>query len=111
MNNKILAIISTSNAGKARTGAMYALNALKHGWMEEVKIILFGPAQDLLLDDAEFQKLIKEYQEIEEAVVACKFISDRDKKSEQLTELGIQVEYVGEIISNYIHEGYVPMVW
>ena len=111
MNNKILVILSTSDAGKARTGAMYALNALKHGWMEEVKIILFGPAQDLLLVDTELQNLIKEYQEIEEAVVACKFISDRDKKSEQLTELGIQVEYVGEIISGYIHEGYVPMVW
>ena len=111
MNNKILVIISTSDAGKAHTGAMYALNALKNGWMEEVKIILFGPAQDLLLEDAELQKMLKEYQEIEEAVVACKFISDRDEKSEQLTEIGIQVEYVGEMISNYIHEGYVPMVW
>ena len=111
MQNKIVVIISTSDAGKARTGAMYALNALKHGWMEEVKIILFGPAQDLLLADVELQNLIKEYQEIEEAVVACKFISDRDEKSEQLTEIGIQVEYVGEMISNYIHEGYVPMIW
>ena len=111
MNNKILIIISTSDAGKARTGAMYALNALKHGWMEEVKIIFFGPAQDLLLTDEELQKKIREYQEIEEAVVACKFISDRDKKSEQLSEFGIQVEYVGEMISNYIHEGYVPIVW
>ena len=111
MNDKILIIISTSDAGKARTGAMYALNALKHDWMDDVKIIFFGPAQDLLLEDVELQILIKEYQEIEEAVVACKFISDRDKKSEQLSKTGIQVEYVGEMISNYIHEGYVPMIW
>ncbi len=111
MKDKIVLIISTSDAGKARTGAMYALNALKHGWMEEVKIILFGPAQDLLLEDVELQELLKEYQEIEDAAVACKFISDRDEKNEQLSEIGIQVEYVGEMISNYIHEGYVPMVW
>ena len=111
MNDKILIIISTSDAGKARTGAMYAVNALKQGWMEEVKIVFFGPAQDLLLTDEELQKRVKEYQEIEEAVVACKFISDRDEKSEQLNEIGVQVEYVGEMISRYIHEGYVPMVW
>ncbi len=111
MHKKIVVIICTSDAGKARTGAMYALNALKHGWMEDVKIIFFGPAQDLLLDDAKLQNLIKEYQEIKEAVVACKFIADKNKKSEQLIEIGIQVEYVGEMISSYIHEGYVPMVW
>ena len=111
MHNKIVVIISTADAGKARTGAMYAINALKHGWMEEVKIIFFGPAQDLLLTDAKLQQAITEYQEIEKTVVACKFISDRDEKSEQLSEIGIQVEYVGEMISDYIHEGYVPMVW
>ncbi|MBT3336581.1 MAG: hypothetical protein HN855_01230 [Anaerolineae bacterium] len=111
MNNKILVIISTSDAGKARTGAMYAVNALKQGWMDDVKIIFFGPAQNLLLVDEELQNRVKEYQEIEEAVVACKFISARDAKSEQLSEIGIQVAYVGEMVSSYIHEGYVPMVW
>lgn len=111
MTDKVLIIISTSDAGKAQTGAMYALNALKYGWMEDVKIILFGPAQDLLLDDEKFRELIQEYQEIEENVVACKFISDRDEKGKELDKLGIQVEYVGEMISNYIKDGYIPMVW
>ncbi len=111
MNNKLVVIISSSDAGKARTGAMYALNALKHGWMEEVKMIIFGPAQDLLLTDMEFQKTLREYQSLEEKVLACKYLSDRDGKSEQLTGLGIQVEYVGSVISEYIHDGYVPMVW
>ena len=111
MNNKLVIIISSSDAGKARTGAMYAVNALKHGWMEEVKIIIFGPAQDLLLIDTEFQDSIKEYQSYKETAVACKYLSDRDGKSEQLAGLGIQVEYVGSLISGYIHDGYVPMVW
>ncbi len=111
MSDKVLVIISTSDAGKARTGAMYALNTLKYGWMEDAKIIIFGPAQDLLLVDKGFQNLIKEYQEIEESVIACKFISDRDEKSEALTKIGIQVAYVGKMISNYIKEGYVPMIW
>ena len=111
MTDKILVILSTSDAGKAQTGAMYALNALKHGWMEDIKLILFGPAQDLILQDEQFRNLVQQYQEIEENVVACKFISDRDEKSEALDKIGIQVKYVGEMISNYIKDGYVPMVW
>jgi len=111
MNGKIVVIISTSDAEKARTGVMYAINALKHGWMEEVKIFFFGPAQDLLLEDAELQNYLQEYKSMQESAVACKYISDRDKKSEQIRELGIKVEYVGKIISDYINEGYVPMIW
>jgi len=111
MNGKIVVIISTSDAEKARTGAMYAINALKHGWMEEVNIFFFGPAQDLLLEDAELQNYLQEYKSMQESAVACKYISDRDKKSEQIRALGIKVEYVGKTISDYINEGYVPMIW
>ena len=111
MAGKLVVIISTSDAKKARTGAMYGVNALKFGWMEEVKIFFFGPAQDLLLKDAELQNYMKEYQAMDESPVACKFISDRDKNSQQICELGIKVEYVGKMISDLINEGYVPMVW
>ena len=111
MEGKLIVIISTADAGKARTGAMYAVNALKHGWMEEVKIFFFGPAQDLLLEDAELQNYMQEYKAMEESVVACKYIADRDKKSARISALGIEVEYVGKMISDYINAGYVPMVW
>jgi len=111
MDGKLVVIISTSDAEKARTGAMYAINALKFGWMEEVKIFFFGPAQDLLLEDTELQNYMKEYNSLEESAVACKYISDRDNKSKQICELGIKVEYVGKMISDLINEGYVPMVW
>jgi len=111
MEGKLVVIISTSDVEKARTGAMYAVNALKYGWMEEVKIFFFGPAQDLLLEDTELQNYMNEYKSMEELAVACKYISDRDKKSEQICKLGIKVEYVGKMISDYINEGYAPMVW
>jgi hypothetical protein len=111
MEGKIVVILSTSDVEKARTGAMYAINALKHGWMEEVKIFFFGPAQNLLLEDAPLQDYMKEYSFMEECAVACRYISDRDKKSEQIRELGLEVEYVGKMISDYINQGYIPMVW
>lgn len=111
MADKLVVIISSSDAEKARTGAMYAINALKYGWMEEVKIFFFGPAQNLLLEDTTLQNYMEEYKSMEESAVACKYISDRDKKSKQICDLGIKVEYVGKMISDLISEGYIPMVW
>ncbi len=43
--------------------------------------------------------------------IACKFLSDRDGISDKLEELGVNVEYVGSLISGYIEEGYVPLVF
>jgi hypothetical protein len=111
MNDRIVVIISSPDPGTARTGAMYAVNALKHGWMEEVKLFFFGPAEDLLLQDAEMQSWLREYQALEETAVACKFIADRDGTADGIAGLDVQVEYVGSMISDLIKEGYVPMVW
>jgi len=111
MTDKLLAIISTAEAEKARTGAMYAVNALKFGWMEEVKLFFFGPAQELLLKDEPLQQLVKEYQSMEETAIACKYIADGNDSSEKTSELGIKVDYVGKAISDLIKEGYAPMVW
>jgi hypothetical protein len=42
---------------------------------------------------------------------ACKAISDREGIREKIDEMGVTVEYVGIIISDYIKDGYAPMVW
>ncbi|MCP4572700.1 MAG: hypothetical protein GY838_10150 [bacterium] len=38
MNDRILVIISTAEAGRAHAGAMYALNALKYEWMAGLQV-------------------------------------------------------------------------
>ena len=111
MNNKIIVIISTANLDKARTGMMYAVNALNQGWMEDVKIVFFGPAQKLINEDIELQQYLKEYQNSEKNAVVCKYIADRDNTGMQAEALNMNVEYVGELISGLIKEGYVPMTW
>lgn len=111
MTDKLLVIISAADPGVARTGMMYAVNALKNLWMDEVKVFFFGPAQELLTRDAELQRLLAEYQSYEETAVACKFIADRDQTAEPTSALGVQVAYVGSMISDFIKDGYVPMVW
>ena len=88
---KVLIIISTSDEEKARTGAMYAKNALLNKWVEDVKVFIFGPAQSILLKDEELRDFVAEMQAMDANPVACQFISDRDKNTEQLEKLGIDV--------------------
>ncbi len=111
MHDRVIVIIATAEAAKARTGAMYALNAMKHGWLEDVKLVLFGPAEQLFLEDLEFQDLVKQYMDLAKTPLACKYLSDRDGSSGRLRDLGLDVQFVGAPISEAIREGYLPMVW
>jgi len=120
MSDKLLVIISTGEAAKARAGAMYAVNALKHGWLEDVKLYFFGPAEALLLEDPPLQQYVKEYRELEATPFACKFLADRVQPadedldigiSENIAALGVDVEYVGKPMADLIRQGYAPMVW
>jgi hypothetical protein len=110
MSDKALVIISSGEVEKAMTGLMWAQNAMRYGWMEDIKVIFFGPAQNLALSDEGVKKMATEIAEAEKPVF-CRFLSDRDGNSDQLKEIGMEVKYVGPIISDLIKQGYVPMVF
>ena len=111
MSDKIIAIISSSDSEKARIGLAFAMNALKNDWLADVKIFVFGPAEALLSKDADIQGILKEVFLMECKVVACKAVADRYGISEEISALGVTVEYVGKMISDLTKDGYLPMVW
>ena len=110
MSSKLLVIIATPEKEKALTGMMYALRTLSEGWMDAVKVIFFGPAERLLVEDEQIAETAKQIGAVEQPI-ACKFISDRDGISEKIEDLGVKVDYVGTIISSFLKEAYVPMVF
>ena len=110
MASKVMVIISTAEKDKALTGIMYAVNAQKNKWVDDLKVIFFGPFENLVCDDekvAEAASRLLEY----ETPIACKFLSDRDGISEDLEKMGVNVDYVGSLISGYLDKGYIPMVF
>ncbi len=111
MSSKVVVIISTAEVAKARTGAMYAVNAVKYGWLDEVKLFFFGPSEKLLLTDETLRQYADDFREFVGPPIACKFIADREGLSDQVAALGLQVDYVGKAISDLIGAGYTPMVW
>jgi hypothetical protein len=110
MTDRVLVIIATGDKSKALTGLMYARNALRRGWLRDVKVVYFGPSERLMAEDADVASAAIEVASLGEAY-ACKAVSDRENISEKIDEMGVKVEYVGAIISDYIKQGYVPMVW
>ncbi len=89
---------------------MYANNAMKRGWLDDIKVVYFGPSEKLVVEDPVISDQAREIAEAGGSI-ACKYISDRDGVSEKMEKLGVQVEYVGSIISDLIKNGYTPMVW
>ena len=110
MADKVVIILSSGEKGKALTGIRYATRAQEEQWLAEVKVILFGPVEKLVLEDEEVRTALMGLQAFEPPV-ACKTISDKQGISESLSGFGLQVEYVGPLISRYIKEGYVPLVF
>jgi len=110
MSSKVMVIISTAEKDKALTGILYAKNAQKNKWVDDVRVIFFGPFENLVCDDDEVIKAASGLLEYK-TPIACKFLSDQSGASDKLEELGFNVEYVGALISDSIKAGYVPMVF
>lgn len=110
MSSKLLVIIATGEKEKALTGLMYAHKTLEEGWMDQVKVIIFGPSQRLLVEDEMIGKLAGQIAALEQPI-ACKFITDRDGTTEKTEALGVKADFVGTIISDFIKDGFVPMVF
>ena len=110
MSSKVLVIIGSGDKGKALAGLMYARNVLKNKWLDDVKVVFFGPSEQLAAYDNEVRKMVVDIADVSDCF-ACKAISDNKGVSEKLAQAGMKIEYVGTIISDLIKEGYIPMVW
>ena len=110
MASKVLIILSTGEKEKALTGLLYARNSQKKKWLDDVKVVFFGPFETLVCRDEEVSEAAAELLQ-HQTPIACKFLSDQEGTSDRLVELGFDVDYVGSLVSNYIKEGYVPLVF
>jgi len=100
---KLLIIWSTGDKGVAKyTAFMYALNSKRMGWWEEVKLIIWGPSGKILVEDLELQKMVKDLMEEGVILQACKGCSDKYDISNKLSELNIDVKYVGEDLTTML---------
>ena len=84
---------------------MYTLNAKLHNWWADVTFIVWGPSSKLLASDTELKDQIKKMKEVGIILEACQACADRYGVSGMLQELGIDVKYMGQPLTQYIKEG------
>ena len=112
MANKVFCIISDSDREQAlEVSLVYPANCAKNKWLDEVKVIFFGPSEKLAAFDRQVQEKIKELKDHGVEVLACKWCSDHMGITAPLTAQGITVVYVGPIISQLIKDGWAQLTF
>jgi hypothetical protein len=112
MANKVFAIITDADREQAlEVGLVYPMNCAKNKWLDEVKVIFFGPSEKLAAFDTQVQEMIRETKNCGVEVIACKWCSDRMGITKQLEAQGITVLYVGPLISQLIKDGWAQLTF
>jgi len=85
---------------------MYALNCKKYSWMNNVRLLIWGPSGKLLTEEMELQKYLNELKNAGIELYACKGCADLYGISDKLTKLGVTVMYTGQMLADLQKEGW-----
>ncbi len=85
---------------------MYSFYCPKNKWMDKFRLLVWGPAQKLLLEDKEVQAQFEKVKSNGIEIFACKGCADLYKISDKLSALGITVKYTGDMLANCQKEGW-----
>ncbi len=81
---------------------MYTYNAKKYGWWEDITFIIWGPSARLAAEDEEVQEYMKKMDGEGIILKACKACTDQYDVSANLEEIGVEVKYIGQELTEYL---------
>lgn len=112
MASKLFILLSSGDREVAlEVGLVYPLTLVKNQWMDEVKVIIYGPSEKLAAYDAEVQEKMKELQENGIEVMICKYCADKMGITGILEEAGFKVVYVSPIMAQMIKDGWASLTF
>jgi len=85
---------------------MYAFNCKKNSWMDNVRLLVWGPSGKLLVEDSELQEKLKALKDAGVELYACKACADMYGISDKLSILGINVIYTGQMLADLQKNGW-----
>ncbi len=85
-----------------RVALMYAEGAMRQGWFSEVRLIVWGPSQRLLVADQEVRAYVERLREAGVEVVACVACANAYGLTEQIEALGFEVKPMGIPLTRYL---------
>jgi hypothetical protein len=90
---------------------MYAYNAKKNGWWDEVRFVIWGPSSKLLSEDTEIQEYLKKMKDEGVIIEACQACADMYGVSDKLRAMGVDVKYMGMPVTDMLKSGYASMTF
>ena len=84
--------------------SMYARNGIKKGWWEKITLIIWGGSTQLSKDSLVVQKGIQDLIAGGVIVTACQACAERLGAADLLVELGVDVRYWGEPLTELLRE-------
>jgi hypothetical protein len=90
---------------------MYVFNGKQQGWWKDVTLLIWGPSQKLLSQDAELQAYVKKMKDAGVVLLACKQCADEYKLAPALTALGVDVKYMGAPLTDMIKSGWTVLTF
>jgi len=83
---------------------MYGINSKLHNWWKEVTIIIWGAPAKLAAENEIIQEKIKQAIHVGIKVTACKGCSDQLNVSDKLEEIGVEVKYWGDGLTDILQD-------
>ncbi len=111
MNRIFMILSSADNVVHRELSFPYAFNSKKQGWMDEVRVILWGPTEKMVVEDKEFQEQVMLLMVAGVEVIACKACSDNFGVSDELEKIGIDVRYVGTYVTEMLKDGWYQLTF
>jgi hypothetical protein len=90
---------------------MYTFNAKKNSWWKDVRFLIWGPSQKLLINDKELQSYLQKMKDVGVELFACKACADGYGVTENLRKLGVSVEYTGVPLTQMLKTGWTTITF
>ena len=81
---------------------MYAGAAKRNEWFSEVRLVIWGPSQRLVVGDKDIRASIQRLQESGVVVEACLACADMYGIADDLREAGLEVRYMGQPLTRML---------
>ena len=102
-NSRLLILWTTGDPLTSRDMVLlYATNAIKHNWWDEVTLLMWGASDSLVAENTEIQDKLHLAIEAGVRVIACRKCAEEQNVATALKELGVKVFYTGEFLTEWL---------
>jgi hypothetical protein len=77
LSSKLVIIVTQGEEDAIWTGLFMAIKCTENSYMDDIRLVLWGPSEKAIAENKEFQDMVHEYLELGKPVWACRTCSER----------------------------------